>query len=118
MMDAKMSPEKPGKYVHHFVLYGHYEDESCNQRGRSMVVGWAPGVAGAPFATDVAGFPMAPSEWTLKTSAERQGEPAPTCEKGGALYKGCVESQQPATPCYQKTTNNGLDGKYCGNIAE
>ena len=113
VMDAKVSPEKPGKYVHHFVLYGHYDDDTCQSRGRSMVVGWAPGVAAAPFATDVAGFPMAPSDWTLKTSAERQGEPTPTCEKGGALYNACVTASSPATPCYQTTMNGGKDNKFC-----
>ena len=71
LFDPTSTKDKPGKFLHHFVVYGHYDDATCNRGTQSMIWGWAPGVLGAPLPTTEAGFPVAHESAKLKPASSR-----------------------------------------------
>jgi len=44
-------------YVHHFIVYGTYAEDSCKRSDVNMLFGWAPGEPGFVFPSDV-GLPI------------------------------------------------------------
>ena len=79
-----------------------------------MIVGWAPGVLPAPFATTEAGFPVAPKDWVLKTAGERSGDAkadSPACSE--TLKKQCAIG----AVCYT-TLCDAETGKFANKMCE